>query len=225
MRFRSAILLILFVLLADQVLKIYVKTHFLVGESHLVLGQWFRLNFIENDGMAAGIKLHSSGWGKITLTVFRLGAVIFGTFYIRKLTMQGHKKGFIICVSLIYAGALGNLIDSLFYGMIFDKGMFADTLTGQLVPYDGLAKFSLNGYGSFLMGNVVDMLFFPLIHTTFPHWLPYIGGKPFDFFNFIFNISDASISIGIFFMLILQKRFFKGPKPSLLEAKENNLPS
>ena len=202
------VLIIVLVLLADQALKIYVKTSFPLNTSREVAGNWFQLYFVENPGMAYGWKF-GGNWGKMALTIFRLGAVIFGTWYLGSIIKRGYSKGFIICASLIYAGALGNLIDSCFYGMIFDKGMVFNKEINDYLNYSGLATFSKNGYASFLHGNVVDMLYFPVIHGTFPAWLPVWGSQPFEFFRPIFNIADAAISTGVITIFIFQKRFFK----------------
>lgn len=159
---------------------------------------WAQLYFIENKGMAWGWELGGE-WGKMILTLFRLAAVLFGTWYIGKIVRQKYSKGFIVCAGLIYAGALGNLIDSLFYGILFDKGMMYDLATKDLVYYYGVAHMSGHGYASFLHGNVVDMLYFPMITR----------GNNVLFFNPIFNIADASISIGVITLLIFQKRFLR----------------
>lgn len=201
MKIRTVFLLIFLIILADQALKFWIKTNFHFGHVMNVLGlPWFRLYFIENEGMAWGWKFGGE-WGKMILTLFRLAAVIFGTWYIVRVIKQKYHRGFIICASLIYAGALGNLIDSMFYGLIFEES-----------SYSQIARvFPENGYAGFLHGKVVDMLYFPLFEGTFPSWLPFVGGKDFLFFSPIFNIADASISIGVITLLIFQKRFFKRP--------------
>jgi len=178
-----------------------------MGEHINILGlKWAQLYFIENEGMAWGWKWGGT-WGKMALTLFRLAAVIFGTWYLVRIVRQHYSKGFIVCAALIYAGALGNLLDSMFYGMIFDKGMMYDTASQQYIYYYGLAHLTAHGgYQSFLHGNVVDMLYFPMIHSTFPSWFPFVGGKEFEFFSPIFNIADASISIGVITLLLFQKR-------------------
>lgn len=208
MKGRHVILLILAIVLVDQVLKIYIKTNFYLGQSHDVLGSWFKLNFVENPGMAYGWKF-GGNWGKMALTIFRFGAVIFGTWYLGDIIKKKYHRGFIACAALIYAGALGNLIDSALYGLIFDKGMLPDPATGEYLSYSGIAAFSRHGYTSFLHGNVVDMLYFPLIDTKFPSWFPIWGGEKFEFFRPVFNIADAAISIGVIAILLFQKRFFK----------------
>ena len=202
------VLIIVLVLIADQVLKIYVKTGMPLNTSHQVAGNWFQLYFVENPGMAYGWEF-GGNWGKLALTVFRLAAVIFGTWYLGSIIRRGYHKGFIICAGLIYAGALGNLIDSCFYGMIFDKGMLYNAGLHDYTYYSGLAKLGTTGYAGFLHGNVVDMLYLPVIHGTFPKWVPGWGGEAFEFFRPIFNIADASISIGVITILLFQKRFFR----------------
>ena len=201
MKGRNVFFIICLIVVADQALKIYVKTHFHAGESHAVIGNWFRLYFIENEGMAYGWKFGGE-WGKLLLTLFRLAAVIFGVFYLRKIIQKKYHPGFIVCAALIFAGALGNLIDSMFYGLIFeDSSMFT---------YNVAKIFPAHGYAGFLHGKVVDMLYFPIIRNThFPTWIPFWGGEDFEFFRPIFNISDAAISVGIITILLLQKRFFK----------------
>lgn len=202
MKSRNIFLFILLIVLIDQALKIYIKTHYHIGESHHVLGSWFQLYFIENEGMAYGWKL-GGDWGKMLLTIFRLGAVIFGVFYIRDIIRKKYHRGFVFCVALIFAGALGNLVDSMFYGMIFTESTMSSVAT--IFPHQG--------YAGFLHGNVVDMLYFPIItNVTFPQWVPIWGGQDFEFFRPIFNIADASISVGIIAILIFQKKFFKPKK-------------
>jgi len=198
-KLRSSILIIAAVIIIDQVLKIWIKTNYPLGPVTNILGlPWAKLYFIENEGMAWGWKLGGE-WGKMLLTLFRLAAVIFGSWYLGRIVKQNYSRGFIICASLIYAGALGNLIDSLFYGLIFEESTYSHIA----------AIFPAHGYGSFLHGKVVDMLYFPMIHSTFPTWIPFIGGNEFEFFSPIFNIADASISIGVIALLLFQKRLLK----------------
>ncbi len=202
MKGRKIFGLICLIVIADQAFKIYIKTHYHVGESHAVLGEWFRLYFIENEGMAYGWKFGGE-WGKMLLTLFRLAAVIFGVFYIKNIIEKKLHPGFIICVALIFSGALGNLIDSMFYGMIFENSSMDTFNVAKIFPAGG-------GYAGFLHGNVVDMLYFPVIrNATFPTWIPYWGGQDFEFFRPIFNLADASISTGIITILLFQKCFFK----------------
>lgn len=207
----NIVLLILAILLIDQLFKFYIKTNYYLGEEHPVLGSWFRLHFVENEGMAWGWKLGKSGsWGKMVLTLFRLAAVFFGVYYIGKIIKEKYHSGFIICVALIFAGAVGNLIDSMFYGMIFDASDPYAHNVARLFPEGG-------GYAAFLHGKVVDMLYFPIIRTILPTWLPIWGGEPFEFFSPVFNIADSSISIGLIAILLFQNRFF--PKKDVTEAE------
>ena len=163
-----------------------------------VIGNKFQIYFVENEGMAWG-KSFGGYWGKTALTLFRLVAVVFGIFYIRSIVQKKYHRGFIICAALIFAGALGNLLDSMFYGLMFEESTI-----------DHVAKiFPAHGYAGFLHGRVVDMLYFPLIQSHYPRWFPFFGGDPFEFFSPVFNIADASISAGVIAILIFQKRFFK----------------
>ena len=208
MKSRHVAFIILLIVFADQALKLWIKTHYHLNESHKIIGSGFQLYFVENPGMAYGWKF-GGNWGKMALTVFRMAAVVFGTWYLGKIVREKMHKGFIICASLVYAGALGNLIDSSFYGLIFDKGMIFDPTINEYANYNGLAIFTKNGYASFLHGNVVDMLYFPVLRGHFPSWLPFWGGQDFEFFRPIFNLADASISTGVISILVFQKRFFK----------------
>lgn len=211
MKPRNLVFLVLAVLIADQALKIYIKTTYNLHENTNVLGSWFQFSFVENPGMAYGWKFGGS-WGKAALTLFRLGAVIFGTWYLMRIIRLKYHKGFIYCAGLIYAGAIGNLIDSCFYGLIFDKGMVFDPSVRNYLSYEGLATFSSQGYASFLHGNVVDMLYFPLFKGHFPKWIPGWGGEEFEFFRPVFNIADASITCGVLIIIIFQKKFLQHNK-------------
>ena len=202
LKIRHVILIIAAIIFVDQFLKIWIKTHYPTVEVYRVFGMdWFSIHFIENPGMAWGWKFGNET-GKVILTLFRLAAVIFGTWYLGRLVKQRYSRGFIVCASLIYAGALGNLIDSMFYGMIFDKGLTYDPAISDYLQYSGVASVSSNGYSSFLHGSVVDMLYFPIFK---------VGN--FEFFSAIFNIADASISVGVITLLIFQKRFFRKAVP------------
>ena len=207
-------MLVTVVILLDQALKIWIKTSFPYGHVMDLAGQkWAQLYFIENPGMAWGMEL-GGNWGKLMLTLFRLVAVTFGTWYLVKIIREGYHKGFIICASLIYAGALGNLVDSMFYGLVFEES-----------TYMHVAKFVSpgNGYGGFLHGKVVDMLYFPMIRSTFPQWMPFLGGKEFEFFSPIFNIADASISVGVLTLLAFQKRFLHKEHEVRPASQENTV--
>lgn len=199
MKLRNAVLIILLIIIADQALKIWIKTNYHFGPVMNVMGlKWFQLYFIENKGMAWGWEL-GGDWGKMILTLFRLAAVIFGTWYLGKIVKQKYSRGFIICASLIYAGALGNLLDSMFYGLIFEESSYSHVAN----------IFPAHGYAGFLHGRVVDMLYFPIVESKFPSWFPFIGGDEFIFFSPIFNIADASISVGVITLFVFQRRFFK----------------
>jgi signal peptidase II len=215
---RNIFLIVLLIIVADQTLKIWVKTHMPLSHPQeayrtpvsaydngiKLLGDKAQIYFVENEGMAWGWKFGGAG-GKMILTLFRLVAVIFGIFYIRSIIDKKYHRGFIICAGLIFAGALGNLLDSMFYGLIFEES-----------SYDHVARiFPHHGYTSFLHGRVVDMLYFPLIKTHYPHWFPFVGGDEFEFFSPVFNIADASISVGVISILVFQKKFFhKHPDPN-----------
>ncbi len=203
MKARSIILIVLVILFADQFFKFYVKTHFYLGDEIKVAGlEWFRLHFVENEGMAWGWKWGGE-WGKIALTLFRLVAVIAGVFIIRDFIKKRMHRGFIICAALIFAGALGNLIDSMFYGLIFQE---SDPYVQNIAKVVPVGK----GYAGFLHGKVVDMLYFPIIRNAhYPSWFPFWGGEEFEFFRPVFNIADASISTGVIAILVFQNKFFK----------------
>jgi signal peptidase II len=201
-KLRKAILIIALIIIADQALKIWIKTHYPFGEVMKLGGfEWAKLYFIENKGMAWGWEF-GGDWGKMILTLFRLAAVIFGTWYLGKIVKQHYHKGFIICASLIYAGALGNLLDSMFYGLIFEESTYAHV--SKIFPP--------HGYAGFLHGRVVDMLYFPMVDAHFPKWFPLFGGERFEFFSPIFNIADASISAGVITLFVFQKKFFRKHK-------------
>lgn len=196
---KKAFLIVFLILVVDQILKIYIKTHFFLGEEIHVMGDWFIIHFTENPGMAFGYELGFS-WGKLALSLFRIAAIIALGFYIAHLVKRKSPTGLIISISLIMAGALGNMIDSAFYGVIFNESMFHEQAV--LFPPDG-------GYAGFLHGKVVDMFYFPLFSFTWPEWMPWLGGDFFTFFQPVFNIADASITIGVALILLFQKRFFK----------------
>ena len=207
-------LLAFLILLVDQVLKVYIKTNYYMGQETVLLEAlpWFRLHFVENEGMAYGWKFGGS-WGKIALTTFRLIAVGIGTFYLLSIVKKKFHKGYIICVTFIYAGAIGNLVDSLFYGMVFE---LSDVYQQNLAKGFWREGFTV-GYESFLHGRVVDMLYFPIIENgRFPDWFPFWGGESFEFFRPVFNIADTAISGGVFALILFQNRFF----PEVKENKE-----
>lgn len=199
MKYRHLLILILLILIADQWSKYYVKTNFYYGEDIRVIGSWFRLHFIENEGMAFGMKLGGAETGKLILTLFRLVAVVLGFFVLKRLVNKGYTKGALICGALVLAGALGNLIDSIFYGLIFTESTFH---IARLVPFG-------EGYGRLFHGKVVDMLYFPMVNTQLPDWVPFLGGKNFVFFEPVFNIADMAISTGILTLIVFQKRLLR----------------
>lgn len=196
---RYPLLLIAAILLADQALKIYIKTTMMLGESFSMGGDWFYISFVENNGMAFGFEF-AGVYGKYFLSIFRIIAVCFLMYYLIKLVKKGNvHKGVIYSLSLIFAGALGNIIDSVFYGVIFSDSF---NQVATLFPAEG-------GYAPLLQGRVVDMFYFPIIESRFPSWFPFWGGEDFTFFSPVFNIADAAISVGIGILLIYQKHFFK----------------
>jgi signal peptidase II len=197
----QVLLIVFLVLCLDQVLKIWVKTHMEYGEEFGILGlNWARIHFVENEGMAFGLSL-GGNLGKLALSVFRLVAVGFLIYIIYSLVKLKETFSVIFSFSLILAGALGNILDSAFYGLMFSPTPYHGGIS-VLFPTGG-------GYAPFLFGKVVDMLYFPMIDTTLPTWLPVWGGQHFEFFRPVFNISDASISTGVISLLVFNRRIFK----------------
>ena len=194
-----AAIVVLTLIIADQLLKIWVKTSFRLGES-MPWADWAELYFIENPGMAFGIELGS----KLFLTLFRIiasAALVYFLFRIRK--DDRYTKGFVVCMSLITAGAIGNVIDCMFYGMVFSES--TPLAVAQLFPDGG-------GYASFLHGRVVDMFHFPLLEGTWPEWMPWVGGTDFEFFRPVFNLADAAISVGIIVFILFYSNYLSSPK-------------
>lgn len=190
--------IIFFILIADQVLKVWVKTNFSLGDEIVVFKDWFILHFVENNGMAFGFEF-AGKYGKLFLSIFRILAVIAIGWYLFKLAGKEEMPfGFLACIALIFAGAIGNIIDSMFYGLIFNHsyGQLAD-----FFPEGG-------GYAGFLHGRVVDMFYFPLVEFRIPEWFPFRGGTNFIFFRPVFNIADSSITIGIFSILLFYRKHF-----------------
>ena len=203
MKAKHVTLIILLVVIADQALKFYIKTNYYINEHHNIIGSWFLLHFVENEGMAYGWKFGGES-GKMILTLFRLAAVVFGVWYLRSIIQKKYHSGFIICAALIFSGALGNLIDSMFYGLVFEESVPNSFAVAKAFP--------AHGYAGFLHGKVVDMLYFPIIKDAhFPSWVPVWGGEEFEFFRPIFNLADAAISTGVITILLFQKRFFRHP--------------
>ena len=195
-----AILLIVLLLAADQIVKLCVKTHMTIDEAIPVFGQWFYIRFIENQGAAYGMELGGE-YGKLILSLFRIAAVVAIGWYIRRLIKRDAPTGVIVGISVILAGAIGNILDSAFYGLIFSKSTFTDV--ARFVPWG-------TGYASFLHGSVVDMLYFPIIEIDrMPDWVPLVGGEPYTFFSPIFNMADAYVTCGVVYLILFQRRFFK----------------
>ncbi len=186
------------VLLIDQITKIWIKTHLILGEE-IEIFPWFKIHFVENEGMAFGLTLGGE-YGKLALTLFRIAAVAFIAYLIRSLLIQKNATtGLLVSMALIIAGAVGNIIDSAIYGVIFSD---SDGQIARFFPPEG-------GYAHFLHGRVVDMLYFPLYEGLLPSWIPLWGGTYFAFFRPVFNVADAAITVGVLAILLFQRSFFR----------------
>lgn len=197
---KHIIFLSVILVVADQISKIWVKTTMTLNESISVFGDWAQIRFIENPGAAYGLEL-GGDYGKLILSLLRVVAVIFISVYIHRLLKRGANAGVIVAFTMILVGALGNIIDSAFYGLIFTES-----------TYDSVASFTAfgEGYGTFLHGKVVDMLYLPIIDINrMPDWIPIWGGERFIFFSPIFNIADSYISIAFIYLIIFQRKFFR----------------
>lgn len=203
MSLKKSIILIIIILLIDQISKIYIKTHFALYENVEVFS-WFKIYFIENDGMAWGTKISdfvsfiSDRTAKVALTLFRVVAIFGIGYWLYDATKNQSSKILILAIALIFAGALGNIIDSVFYGVLFDNSY---NQVSHFMPETG-------GYDALLHGRVVDMLYFPLFEIDLPQWLPVYGGKRFNFFEPVFNIADMAISTGFIMLIVFNKRVF-----------------
>jgi len=191
----KSILLILLILLIDQTVKIVVKTNMFIGQEIFVLGDKFRIHFLENNGMAFGMEMGGKT-GKVFLSLFRLAAIVAIGWYLSYIMKRNAPTGLVLCVSAIMAGAIGNLIDSAFYGMIFSESWHSAAI---FLPEGG-------GYSGFLQGKVVDMLYFPVIDTTWPSWSPFRPDQELIFFRPVFNLADSSIFVGVTSILIFSKK-------------------
>ena len=187
-----AALIVLTVLVVDQIIKIWVKTHMTLHEQIEILS-WFRIVFIENNGMAYGMEIGS----KLVLSIFRMAAIGVLIYYIIGQVRKQARWGYLVCLAMITAGAAGNIFDSMFYGLVFDASN--EYYVSGFVPFG-------TGYAPFLMGKVVDMFYFPLIVTTWPDWVPFVGGAPYVFFSPVFNFADASISVGVVILLLFYRK-------------------
>lgn len=204
-------ILVILILMIDQIVKILIKTHMTIGES-IHIFNWFQILFVENNGMAFGMQFGGT-IGKLVLSLFRIALAGFIIYYIRKLIEQKAPTGILVGVALILVGAIGNIFDSLFFGLFFSES--TPTQVATLFPGGG-------GYAPFLFGKVVDMLYFPLIDTTLPDWVPVFGGEHFLFFRPIFNIADSCITIGVIYMLLFQRKFFISASPSASGGKSES---
>jgi len=199
------------VVLLDQIVKIWIKTTFEYQQEVLIFGlSWARLHFIENPGMAFGLSF-GGDIGKLLLSLFRVVAVGLLVYLIRGMIKDGVRTGVLVCFSLILAGAIGNIIDSAFYGLIFSDSYHS---IAEIFPEEG-------GYAGFLHGKVVDMLYFPLVDTYFPDGWPLVGGRRFQFFRPVFNFADAAISTGVIALLLFYRSFFKQNATKATEVVDN----
>ena len=191
---------VILLLIIDQIIKFAVKLNMTLGESIPVFGDWFRICFVENNGMAFGMQF-GGDFGKILLTLFRVILIGFIIYYINKVLLKKNDTptGVLVGVSLVLTGAVGNVIDCIFYGQIFSASSYG--MLAEFLPSGG-------GYAPLMMGKVVDMLYFPLIESTFPDWLPIWGGEEFIFFRPVFNFADSCISVGVIYMLLFQYKYF-----------------
>lgn len=194
------VLLVILLLAVDQIVKIYVKTHMTLGEEIAVFGKWFYIQFIENRGAAFGMEL-GGDWGKLLLSLFRIVAVAAIIWYLHRLVKRAAPTAVLVGITLVLAGAIGNILDSAFYGLIFSESTFTEV--AHFVPWG-------EGYASFLHGSVVDMLYFPIIEIEqMPQWIPIWGGEPFVFFSPTFNLADSYVTCGVLYLLLFQYKFFK----------------
>lgn len=205
---------IIVVLIIDQWLKVHIKLTYPIGEGFKMFGQdWARIHFVENKGMAFGLEMGGAA-GKYALSIFRILMVGLLGYIIKGLVQVKESKWLIVCFSLIIAGAIGNIIDSMVYGLIFSASSFHGPVA-QFMPESG-------GYAPFLQGKVVDMFHFPMVTTTWPEWVPKWGGSSFEFFRPVFNVADAAISVGVIAILLFHRRFFTKPEDVKTQSGTTN---
>ena len=202
---KKVTIIIILILILDQVLKLWVKTHMYLGQTESIFGGWFQLSFTENTGFAFGWSLGGT-WGKLLLSLFRIVFIIILAVFLNRLIKRKMPMGVLVGVAMLIAGAAGNIFDSCFYGLIFDTGTVYSPELGYALPYSGVSQLSCDGYAPFLHGSVVDMIQIHIIDGPLPEWIPIWGGKHLTFFGPIFNIADASISIAIIYLLIFQRK-------------------
>lgn len=203
--------LIFIIILIDQIIKFWIKTNMYLGEEFALFGDWGKIHFTENKGMAFGMNF-GDGTGKLLLSLFRIVAVTLIGYYLYTLIRDKAHKGLILSIALVLAGAIGNIIDSVFYGVIFSDSI---NRVAEFLPANG-------GYADYFHGKVVDMFYFPIIQGYAPDWVPYLGGEYFIFFRPVFNFADAAITIGVFIIIVFQKSFFEEEEEELEEALEES---
>jgi signal peptidase II len=212
---KKPLLLIFIILLIDQLIKLWVKSNMYLGQEIVLFPNWGIIHFTENNGMAFGMELEGS-YGKLLLSSFRVLAITGLGYYLFWLVKNKENRGYIYCIAMVFAGALGNLLDSAFYGLLFNESY---NQVATLFPSEG-------GYAPFLFGRVVDMFYFPMLHGHFPAWLPFWGGEDFIFFRPVFNFADFSISMGVGLIILNQKKYFaenknESEKISLVDNANN----